>query len=239
MTGFSEWANTGPALVVAAHPDDEVLGCGATMAALADAGVRVETVFLTDGEYARTGATPADVQRRQAAADRAQELLGGAGVTFGDFPDNRLDSVPLLEIVQFIEAAVERVLPRLVLTHHSGDLNVDHEVAARAVLTACRPIPESTVREILAFEVLSATGWGTAGVASFQPTVFWAVKHTFQRKIAALQAYQEEMRQAPHARSMEAVRALAAHRGSSVGVPLAEAFELVRLVRQPGSTEGN
>lgn len=239
MTGFPEWADTGPALVVAAHPDDEVLGCGATMAALADAGLRVETVFLTDGEYARTGATTSDVQRRRASAELAQELLGGAGVTFGDFPDNRLDTVPLLELVQFIEVAVDRVRPRLVLTHHSGDLNIDHEITARAVLTACRPIPESTVREIVAFEVLSATGWGTPGVASFQPTVFWAVEHTFERKIAALQAYQKEMRQAPHARSLEAVRALAAHRGSTVGVPLAEAFELVRLVRQPGSTGGN
>jgi len=238
MTEPLKWTDTGSVLVVAAHPDDEALGCGASMAALADAGLRVETVFLADGESARGTTTAEDARRRRAAAERAQEVLGGAGATFGDFPDNRLDTVALLEVVQFIEAAIDRVRPALVLTHHARDLNIDHEIAARAVLTACRPVPGSPVREILAFEVPSATGWGTAAVASFQPSVFWPVEGTLERKLQALEAYQEEMRLAPHVRSREAVRALAAHRGFTVGVPLAEAFELVRSVRQPGSMVG-
>jgi len=172
------------------------------------------------------------VQRWPAATECAQEVLGGAAAPFGDVRDNRLDTGPRLQVVQFIEVVIERVRPCVVLTHHAGDLNIDHETTALAVLTACRPVLGSSVREILAFEVASITGWGTADVASFQPTVCWDVKVTLERKIHSLRAYSNEMGAAPHARLFGAVQARAASWGSLVGVRYLEAFELVRSVRE-------
>lgn len=223
-----------PVLVVAAHPDDEVLGCGGSMARLADEGAAVHVHFLADGVGARGRATGPDaktLKARRGAALKACDILGAASVTFGDFPDNRLDGVALLEIIRQVEARMEAVRPGVVFTHHAGDLNIDHRRVHDAVVTACRPHPAQSARTLLFFELPSSTEWQTPGSgASFAPTWFVDVSKTLARKIEALKAYRMELRPWPHARSLEAVTHLARWRGASVGVEAAEAFVLGRTI---------
>jgi Uncharacterized proteins, LmbE homologs len=223
-------------LVVAAHPDDEVLGCGALCAKLADGGAAVSVLILGEGATSRdqppTGSSMDEAVRqlRQQAA-QAAALLGVQPPLFGKFPDNRFDTVALLELIKCVEAAKAAVQPTLVLTHHAGDLNIDHVLTHRAVMTAFRPLPGEPARELLAFEVLSSTEYAASpGFSPFEPTVFVDVAEQLNRKIEALAAYTEEVHAAPHPRSEHAVRALAARRGSQAGLHNAEAFMLLRGV---------
>ena len=141
-----------------------------------------------------------------------------------------MDSVPMLGVVQALEPIVRKIQPERVYTHHHGDLNVDHRVTHQAVLTACRPLPGSSVREILAFEVISSTEWATPGLAPFIPHALVDISAYLPKKLEALAAYELEMRPAPHSRSVEHIEALARHRGNSVGVEAAEGFEVVRMI---------
>lgn len=223
-----------PVLVVAAHPDDEVLGSGGSMARLADEGASVHVHFLADGVGARGRATGPDakvLKARRGAALKACDILGAASVTFGDFPDNRLDTVALLDVIKQVEARMDVVRPALVLTHHAGDLNIDHRRVHDAVVTACRPHPGQSVRSLLFFELPSSTEWQVPGTAPpFEPNWFVDISKTLARKIEALKAYRMELRPWPHARSLEAITHLARWRGASVGVEAAEAFVLGRTI---------
>jgi LmbE family N-acetylglucosaminyl deacetylase len=228
--------NPGAVLVVAAHPDDEVLGCGGTLARMARQGRAVHVLLLADGETARLSGSDASaaaglLARRNAAADAAAAVLGCTSVDVLGLPDNRLDSVDLLDIVKQVETFVQRYRPTTVFTHHAGDLNIDHRVAQDAVVTACRPQPGHPVRELLFFEVPSATEWRPPSSArAFAPDWFVDVSATLALKMQALEAYAAELRPFPHARSLEAVTALARWRGASAGVEAAEAFELGRKI---------
>jgi len=220
-------------LVVAAHPDDEVLGCGGTIARLVKSGAKVDVVFLTDGVGARICGSSVtrgcDRQLRGECAKRAAAILGIASVTNGEFPDNQLDSVSLLEVVQHIEAAVERLKPGTVFTHFSGDLNVDHQIASRAVSTACRPSSGSSVKNILEFEIPSSTDWRFSTTQNaFKPNIFIDISSEMITRATALRQYEEELRSWPHPRSLEACEHLAGWRGATVGVAAAEAFMLSR-----------
>lgn len=220
--------------MVAAHPDDEALGCGGTLAKHAEAGARVAALFLTDGVGAR-GAKSAAAAARREAMNEAAAILGIETTRCLDFPDNALDTVGLLSVTRAIEAFCEEEgTPAIVYTHHRGDLNVDHQIAHRAVLTCFRPQPDRQVEEIRTFETPSSTGWfgAEAPGEGFAPCHFEDVASTLDKKLRALDAYAAEMRPWPHARSREAVEHLARHRGSLVGVEAAEAFGLeFRLVR--------
>lgn len=214
-------------VAVAAHPDDEALGCGGTLARHAHEGDEVHVVFLTDGVGAR-GAALTVVQARRAAAADAGRLLGVSHYHWFDFPDNRLDGVELLTIVQGLESVFSKIAPSIIYTHHGGDLNIDHQLACRAVLTACRPQPGTSVSKILAFETVSSTAWFPGSAKPFEPNYFVDIGQHFGAKITAIEAYSAELRAAPHARSRDGVEALARHRGCSVGVEYAEAFVLLR-----------
>ena len=218
-------------LVVCAHPDDEVLGCGGTMAALADRGCRVDVAFLADGIGARNpgAAANAELERRHAAAHKAAQILGVSEVVFDDLPDNRLDTVALLDIVQRIEALISRFQPDTVFSHHAGDVNIDHRRVHEAVIAACRPQGHCPVRSLLFFEVASSTEWQPPGSAPvFAPNWFVDIGATLSRKMDALAAYHEEMRDWPHPRSLGALEHLARWRGATVSVQAAEAFVLGR-----------
>jgi N-acetylglucosamine malate deacetylase 1 len=216
-------------LVVAAHPDDEVLGCGATLARHVEQGDDVEILILGTGALSRDGAVPAESARLARQAEEAARILGARQVRMLDLPDNRFDSVDLLEIVKRAETEIRRVDPEVLYTHHAGDLNVDHRRAFEAVVTACRPQEPGGVKQILSFEVPSSTEWQspTSGVV-FTPNVFVDVAAFLDRKLAALAVYTEEARPFPHPRSPEAVTALARWRGATAGFAAAEAFLLVR-----------
>ena len=129
-------------LVITAHPDDEVLGCGGTIAKLTNQGVQVNIAFVADGVFARNGdhmAQQSKLNTRREAARQACDALGVTSVTFDDLPDNCLDTVPLLDIVKPIESLITEHRPDTVFTHHAGDLNIDHCRVHQAVITACRP----------------------------------------------------------------------------------------------------
>lgn len=221
---------------MAAHPDDEVLGCGATAARLVAEGHEVHFAILGEGLTSRS-ADRADTDARRLAAlhqqaHAAAAKIGVKNVALHKLPDNRLDSVPLLEVVKIVEELIDRLKPEVIYTHHAGDLNVDHGVIHRAVLTATRPMAGQPVREIYAFEVPSSTEWSFQQLEPrFRPNVFVDVTRTLEAKIAAMECYASEARRFPHPRSPEALRAIAMRWGSAVGCGAAEAFELVRSVR--------
>jgi N-acetylglucosamine malate deacetylase 1 len=218
-------------LVVAAHPDDEALGCGGTMALHAERGHAVQAVFLADGVGARSAGrpTPHAVNLRRTAAARASKALGAMAPEFLDFPDNQLDTVPRLSIITEIERIAAAFRPSIVYTHHGGDLNIDHRICHEAVMTAFRPVPGQRVRCILSFEVPSSTSWGSpAGNRPFVPNRFCDIGKTMKAKMRALLEYRAELRPYPHARSARAVEILARHRGSDSGFEMAEAFVVER-----------
>jgi LmbE family N-acetylglucosaminyl deacetylase len=217
-------------LVVVAHPDDDVLGAGGTMARHARAGSKVHILFLADGVSARGGDKLA-AERRAKAARNAAACLGALEPAFLGLPDNRLDSLDLLDITQAIEGIISKVGPSIVYTHHAGDLNIDHAICHRAVVTACRPLPGSKLRAIYAMEVPSSTEWAEPTESNaFQPARFVDISAVQDLKRRALEAYAEEMRPYPHPRSFEAVEALGKWRGASAGLHIAEAFMVLREI---------
>lgn len=223
-------------LVVAAHPDDEVLGCGATIARHAARGDRVHVVILAEGATSRAlrrdrGASASSLSRLADCARRAGRILGAHSVALEDFPDNRLDSVDLLDLVKVVEQHAARVAPDVVYTHHAGDLNVDHRRVHEAVVTTFRPLPRASARRLLLFEVPSSTEWQPPGSrAPFEPNCFVDATRTLSLKLRALRAYAPEMRAFPHPRSLRAVEHLARWRGASAGLAAAEAFVVARDV---------
>lgn len=221
-------------LVVGAHPDDELLGCGASIAKHVSEGDRVRTMVLGAGIASRKGLsrreTADQLERLHADCQRANSLLNVEKVILEDFPDNSFDSVPRLSIIQAIEAVLAEFKPEVVYTHSESDLNVDHQLVSESVRTACRPLPGSHIRRLLAFEVPSATEWRFDSARSFRPNVFVDVSRYLDLKLKALAEYKGEMRQFPHPRSDEYIRALARVRGGQSGLPAAEAFQLLRSV---------
>lgn len=223
-------------LVVAAHPDDEVLGCGGTIARLAEEGYPVYIAVLGEGitsRHSQRGDADLDmVAALESCSRRVAMLLGAKDVFVHRLPDNRFDTVPLLDVVKIVERLIEDLKPQVIYAHHGGDLNIDHAVAFRAVLTATRPLQGCSVKELYVYEVPSATEWAFAQWApSFHPNVFVDINPTLEKKVEAMQIYESEARTFPHPRSAEALRALAQLRGSTVGLEAAEAFELIRSVR--------
>lgn len=221
-------------LVVAAHPDDEVLGCGGVIAKHSQQGDKVNILILAEGATSRDPQCNREKLQNELsalaqAAYRASEILGVTSLTLHDLPDNRMDSCDLLDVIKVIEQGIIQYRPEIIYTHHSGDVNIDHRRIHEAVVTAARPMPGSTVKTLLFFEVASSTEWQTPGSApTFAPNWFVDVSETLNLKLKALAAYESEMRPWPHARSIAALEHLACWRGASVGVEAAEAFILGR-----------
>ncbi len=218
-------------LVVAAHTDDEALGCGGTIARHVAEGDIVYCIFIADGVSSRDAIGEKDLEIRNLAAERARLILGISQNYYLGMPDNRLDSLPLIDVVKRLEVIIRNLNPKIIYTHHPGDLNVDHSIAHKAVLTACRPLPGSSVTDIYAFEIISSTEWATPTALPFLPNYFVELGSHLSTKLDALRAYQQEMRKMPHSRSIEHSIHLANHRGHSVGVASAEAFVVIRTVR--------
>ncbi len=221
-------------LVVAAHPDDEVLGCGGTIARFANEGSQVTIVLMGEGPQSRhdnkeSGAQSKDVKEVRSFSERAAEAMGVKDVRSLSFPDNAFDSVPLLDLVKAIEKVKEEIRPSVVFTHSAADLNIDHVLTNKAVLTACRSMEDESVKGIYAFEIASSTEWNVP--YSFSPTMYVDIHKTIDQKINALQCYETEIRQFPHPRSEKNLRAMATVRGATAGFHCAEAFEVLRVLK--------
>lgn len=224
-------------LCVVAHPDDEVLGIGGTLALHAQAGGEVTVIILSEGEDAKLPGTPKCATRRACALASAQ-ILGIKEIVFHDFPDQRLESVPFIDLIQTIEAALDQFAPSIIYTHHRGDANSDHEVVFKATHAACRPMTRrgGNISQFLTFETPSSTDQAPplAGYW-FEPTRFVDVEPTWELKMRALQCYPTEMIGGIHPRSYEYIEALARVRGGHSGYRLAEAFGVIReRIGRPG-----
>ena len=221
-------------LVVAAHPDDEVLGCGGTIAKHIEQGDHVEVVILAEGITSRGNSQNQSNQSESLselgeAAKRANEILGVKKLTLNSFPDNRMDSIDRIEIIKYVENIIRQSNPEIIYTHHAGDLNVDHRRTHESVVTASRIHPGCGIKTLLFFEIASSTEWQTAGSAPyFMPNWFVDISSTLDKKINALKAYNMEMREWPHPRSFRALQDLSRWRGTTVGSEAAEAFMLGR-----------
>ncbi|MBI4135785.1 PIG-L family deacetylase [Candidatus Uhrbacteria bacterium] len=216
-------------LVVAAHPDDETLGCGATVAKHVASGDNVTVLIMAQGVLARK-----EVKDRRDLlehlwedAKTANAVLGVQRLILKDLPDNKMNAIPLLDIVHTIEEVVLEIRPSIVYTHHHGDVNMDHQTISKAMQAICRPMADTSIDQVYAFEIPSATNWNFRHEAPFCPTVFIEVDDTIEKKILAMERYTGEIRPFPHPRSRQYLQSLAHVRGGQVGFKCAEAFELV------------
>jgi LmbE family N-acetylglucosaminyl deacetylase len=219
---------------VAAHPDDEILGCGGTMARLSKEGHEIFIVILGEGETSRGSNRENEIKTLTDLKHQsleASQLVGAKELFTYNFPDNRFDTVALLEIVKKIEEVVTKVKPHTIFTHHGSDLNVDHQICNRAVLTATRPVDGMTVKEIYAFEIPSSSEWSFQSLGrSFRGNYFVDISETLDTKIKAMECYRSEIRNFPHPRSTKALHAISTRWGSVVGCKAAEAFEVIRSI---------
>lgn len=225
-------------LVIAAHPDDEVIGCGGAIARHAANGDQVAVLIVAEGATSRASqrdrsSAKDELTALASAAQIANSALGVTRLNLLDFPDNRMDSVERLDVIKRIEAEIAIWQPATVYTHHAGDVNIDHRIVHDAVVVACRPQPGHCVRTLLFFEVASSTEWRpSASGPAFLPDWFVGIDDFWEAKRAALDAYASEMRESPHPRSVAALEHLARWRGATVGLSMAEAFMLGRLIER-------
>lgn len=225
-------------LVVVAHPDDEILGVGGTMFKLIrDFGVYAKVVILGEGLTSRSDDRDLDLWNDNLKTHRnnicqAQKCIGYQEVSFYDFPDNRFDSVSLLDIIKVIEREKEQFKPEVILTHHGGDVNIDHQRTFEAVITACRPMTHEGVKTIVTFETMSGTEWrASTDPKHFIPNIFFSIgEEALNAKIAAMECYEFEKREYPHPRSPKAIKIVAQRWGVAVGEEFVEAFCLVRNI---------
>lgn len=213
-------ANT--VLVVVAHPDDEILLCGGAMAKHVANWEPVHVLIMSSGVGSR--GTDSEKERMDSLFKASQVICYTVEVL--DFPDQQLDTVPILSIIQEIEKRIRNLKPTLVYTHWTGDMNKDHRITADATMVACRPQPGQTVKTLLMGEVCSSTEWA----GGFNPNWYSDITIYMPTKLEACRCYESEMRKWPHPRSVSGVWNMAEYRGGTVGVCYAEAFECRRMV---------
>jgi LmbE family N-acetylglucosaminyl deacetylase len=227
-------------MVVVAHPDDELLGLGASMHRLiGELEIRTKVVILGEGITSRTDKRDAEAWKKELETHRknifeAQKAIGYDGVAIYQFPDNRFDSVDLLDIIKVVEKEKQSFQPEMIFTHHGGDLNIDHQRTFEAVITACRPMSDEIVKHIFTFETPSGTEWrASTDPKTFIPNFFIEVTgENIRAKIRGMESYEYEKRSYPHPRSPEALEILARRWGVATGVHYAEAFCVVRSINQ-------
>lgn len=228
-------------LIVVAHPDDEVLGAGATIHKLASEGNKVSVCIMCGRAAARTN-RPEDDELLD-DMNKCLEVLGVKKLLIGDFPNIKMNATPHLDLVQFIESAIKETDASVIITHHPSDLNNDHVQTSVACQTAARLFQRNPdvmpLKELLFMEVPSSTEWAlNASQMDFRPNTFIEVgKESLDMKIKALSCYRGVMRPYPHPRSEEAILGLAAYRGAMSGCNYAEAFECA-MRRKAGSLRG-
>jgi len=221
-------------LIVAAHPDDEVLGCFGTVARLIKEGYEAYTLILGEGKTSRDEERALenrqdDIKLLNSEIVKSNNIIGIKKVFVESFADNRFDSVDLLDIIKVISKVKEEVKPDIIFTHYEHDLNVDHQITYKAVITATRPMEDECVQEIYSFEILSSTEWNYP--LSFSPDIFFDISDTIDLKVEAMKIYDSELCQYPHPRSLEGIELNAKYQGMRVGKKAVEAFRSVRVIK--------
>ena len=216
-------------LIVVSHPDDEVLGCFGTVARLIKEGYEAYTLILGEGKTSRDEMKENEIVLLKEEISKANKLIGIKKVFIESLPDNRFDSVDLLDIIKIINKVKEEIKPDIVFTHFENDLNIDHQITYKAVITATRPMENECVKEIYAFEVLSSTEWNYP--LSFTPDVFFDISNTLNLKLEAMKEYQSELREYPHPRSLKGIKLNSQYQGMRIGIKNVEAFKSIRVIK--------
>lgn len=225
-------------MIIVAHPDDELLGLGGTLNKLINEySVETHLVILGEGITSRSDSRDVNLWEKeleihQSNIKKAQLAIGYHSVSLYHFPDNRFDSVDLLDLIKVIEKEKKYFNPSVVFTHHGGDLNIDHQKTFEAVMTSCRPMDSEVVKTIITFETPSGTEWrASSDPKHFLPNLYFQISNeNLEAKIKGMESYEFESRDYPHPRSSEALRIYAQKNGINVGVPFAEAFCLIRQI---------
>ena len=219
-------------LILAAHPDDEVLGCGATIYQHTKNGDQVDVIFFTNGESSRDFTEEKSeidaIETRNLSALKVSKFLKINQTLFLDFPDNKMDLISTLDVAKIIEREIIKNKYEIIYTHCSSDLNVDHRKICDATFVACRPVMGTSIEMVLTYEVPSSTEWGSLFYdKNFDPNFFRNIEDTREFKLQALKLYESEIRNFPHPRSILAIESLEIIRGSTAGFKYAEAYNLV------------
>ena len=219
-------------MLVAAHPDDELLGSAGTLLFYKKKGYKIKIIFLSDGESSRNINIEKKnilIKRRKDQAIKVSNLCKFQEPVFAEFPDNRLDTVAMLKVVKFIENEIKKFKPNIVITHNENDLNIDHMLTFKAVVTATRPSTKTFVKSIYCFETPSSTENNFSKIkVAFNPNLYFDITKYIDKKIKLLKIYNKEIKLYPHSRSLEGIKVLAKYRGVQIGVKYAEAFYLLR-----------
>ncbi|WP_421715468.1 PIG-L deacetylase family protein [Arcobacter arenosus] len=221
-------------LIVAAHPDDEVLGCFGTVSKLIKEGYEAYTLILGEGKTSRDEKRLVENKKDEIKIlnneiQKANDVIGIKKVFVETFPDNRFDNVDLLDIIKVISKVKEVVKPDIIFTHYEHDLNIDHQITYKAVITATRPMENECVKEIYSFEILSSTEWNYP--LSFSPDTYYDISDTIDLKIEAMKEYRSELCEYPHPRSLEGIELNAKYQGMRIGKRYVEAFKSVRVIK--------
>lgn len=220
-------------LVVAAHPDDEVLGLGGTISKLAADGAKIHLLILTDGSSAQYRNDPKleeILKEKERETQACAEILGIETVDYGGFPDMKLDTVPHILLNQCIERAVEAYRPEIVFTHFWGDVNRDHQCAFSSTMVAVRPAAEQCVKQVFCYRTPSSTEWNVqTAQTAFMATCFTDISLFQKKKAEAIACYAKELREYPHPRSLKAIEIADMAMGVNVGAEYAEAFVVARM----------
>jgi len=221
-------------LIIAAHPDDEVLGCFGTVARLIQEGYIAYTLILGEGKTSRfdirdIANSKDDILELNKETVKANNIIGIKEVFMESFPDNRFDSVDLIDIVKVITKIKDKIKPDIIFTHYEHDLNIDHQITYKAVITATRPMKDECVKEIYSFNILSSTEWNYP--LSFDPNTFYDISNTIKLKLKAMKKYNSELCKYPHPRSLKGIKISAQNTGLQIGKTYAESFKIIRLLR--------
>ena len=217
-------------LVIAAHPDDEVLGVGGTLIKHIRNKDNVFCLILGEGVTSRKEYDEKRLESLHSECKKAGKIIGFKKIFLSKLPDNKFDSVPLLNIIKEIEGYIKKIKPDIVYTHHGGDVNIDHRITYKAVMTACRPCNSDCPKEIYSFETLSSTEWQLDNKKIFVPNIYINIEKEIDKKIKAMKEYKSEIRNYPHPRSEKGISTLASFRGLQANLRYAEAFRLERKI---------
>jgi len=213
-------------LVIAAHPDDETLGLGGTLALYSQKGYKISVLIFADGESSRIKKKSL-INQRKIQAKKACSYLGIKNITFLDYEDQKLEEITLIDLAKSIEKLISKIKPEIVFTHFWGDVNQDHNRIFQATLIAVRPTPESKINKIICYETPSSTEWG---LESFKPNFFVKIDKVLKKKMKAVECYKKEIKQYPHPRSVKSILARSEYWGNSIGVRHAESFVTLREI---------
>ncbi len=219
-------------LFIVAHRDDETFGCGGTIVKLIKSNYKIFAISMTDGISSRNNFESVEIQKRYKNSQKAAKILGFQWLDkfSGNFQDNKMDNSSILDVVKVIEKAKKHVNPVFVYTHFPDDLNIDHQIVAKATMTAFRPKFRETCEKIFAFEVPSSTDYASFKKKIFRPNHYVNIDKFWKKKVQALKAYKDEVMKYPNSRSFKGLENLAKYRGNQVGLKMAESFQILRSI---------